>query len=126
MRVDCGRRNRAMPEQNLYNSEVDAAFDEPGPVAVPKAMQRGPTDAGLACRDREGTAERAASNRAVADLGRKKPKRVLVGLPQLSHVVQNGPRQRDDPLVVALPDDPQLTIDPIDGPNLKRGCLSGT
>lgn len=115
-----------MPEQDLYNSEVDTAFDEPRGEAVPKAMQRGPGDAGLACRDREGTAERPASDRATAGFVGKKPTRVLVGLPELAQVVQNWPRQRDDPLFVALADDPQLTIDPVDGPNLERGCLSGT
>jgi hypothetical protein len=115
-----------MPEQNLYDSEVDTAFDEPGGVAVPKAMKRGPGDAGLTCCDREGTAERPASDRAVAGLVGKKPTRVLVGLPELAQVVQNWPGQRDDPLFVALADDPQLTIDPVDGADLERGCLSST
>src|SRR5262245_51862631 len=126
MGVDCGRRNRTMPKQDLHYSEIDTPFDQSGRVTVPKAMQRGPGDAGPACRDREGTAERPASDRAVADLVGKKPPRVLVGLPELAQVVQNRPRQRDDPLFVALADDPQLTIDPVDGPNLEGGCLSGT
>ena len=110
----------------MHNSQVDTAFDEPGGVAVPKAMQRGPGDAGLVCRDREGTAERPAPDWPVAGLVWKKPARVLVGLPERAQVVQNWPGQRDDPLFVALADDPQLTIDPVDGPNLERGCLSGT
>jgi hypothetical protein len=126
VRVDGGRGDRAVTEQNLYNSEVDTAFDEPGRVTVPKAMQRGPGDAGLACRDREGTAERPTSDRAVAELVGKKPTRVPVGLPERAQLVQNWPRQQDDPLLVALADDPQLTVDPVDGPNLECGCLSGT
>lgn len=115
-----------MTEQNLYNSEVDTAFDEPGGVAVPKAMECGPSDAGLACRNRQGAAERPASDRPIAGLVGKQPARVPVGLPERAQVVQNWLRQRDDPLFVALADNPQLTIDPVDGANLERGCLSGT
>ena len=54
-----------MSEWDLHNSEVDTAFDEPGRVAVLKAMKRGPGDARLTCRDREGTAKRPASDRAM-------------------------------------------------------------
>jgi hypothetical protein len=48
-----------------------------------------------------------------------------VGLPELAQVVQNWPGQWDDPLFVALANDAQLTIDAVDGADLKSGSFSG-
>ena len=91
-----------------------------------KAMERGPADAGLACGEGEGTAERPASDGPVAGLVGKKPPRVPVGCPELAQIVQNSLRQGDDPLFVTLADDPQQAIDAVDSRNLEGGCLSGT
>ena len=55
-------------EQDLDNCEIDAAFDQPGGVAVTKAMERGPADAGLVCGEGEGAAERPASDGPIAGL----------------------------------------------------------
>src|SRR5215831_6640427 len=83
-------------------------------------------DAGLACGDGEGTGERPASDGAVAGPVGKKPARVLVGLPERPQVIENWPWQRDDPLFVALADDPQLTIDAVDGRDLEGSPFTGT
>jgi hypothetical protein len=125
MGVDCGGRNRAVTKEDLHNSEVDTAFNEPGRVAVSKAMWRDAGDASFTCRDREGTAERTPSDRPVAGFVGKEPSWVLMGLPELAQLVENWSGQRDDPLFVALADDAQLTIDTIDSANLKGGSFSG-
>ena len=83
-------------------------------------------DAGLACSEREGTAERPASDGPVAGLVGKKPPWVPVGGPELAQVLQNCLGQGDDPLFVTLADNPQQTIDAVDGRNLKPGSLAGT
>jgi hypothetical protein len=49
-----------------------------------------------------------------------------VGRPELAQAFENRSGQRNDPLLVALADNPQLTVDPVDGANLERDCLSGT
>jgi len=49
-----------------------------------------------------------------------------VGLPELAQAIQDWPGQRDDPLFVALAYDAQMTIDAVDGADLKRSSLSGT
>ena len=126
MRVDCGRFNGAVTQQNLDNSEIDTAFDEPRGVAVSKAMERGPTDAGLSCGEREGTAERPSTDGPVAGLVGKQPAWVPVRRPELAQVLQNGLGQWDDPLFVTLADDPQQAIGAVDSRNLEGGCLSGT
>ena len=113
-------------EQDLDNCEIDAAFDQPGGVAVTKAMERGPADAGLVCGEGEGAAERPASDGPVAGLVGKKPPWVPVGGPELAQVLQNCLGQGDDPLFVTLADDPQQAIDAVDSRNLEGGCLSGT
>jgi hypothetical protein len=126
MRVDCGRFNGPVTEQNLDNCEIDAAFDQSGRVAVTKAMERGPADAGLVCGEGEGTAERPASDGPVAGLVRKKPPWVPVGGPELAQVLQNWLGQGDDPLFVTLADDPQLAIDAVDGRDLEGSSFTGT
>ena len=125
MRVDCGRFNGAVTEQNLHNCDIDTALDQPGCIAVAKAMERGAGDAGLARGEGEGTAERPAPDRAVAALVGKKPARVPVRRPELAQGIEDRPGQRDDPFFVALADDPQQTIDTVDGPNLEPSSLSG-
>ena len=115
-----------MTEKNLDNSEIDTAFDQPGRVAVPEVMERNAGDAGLACGDHDGTAERPASDWPVAGLVGKEPTRVPVGRPEFAQVVQNWLWQGNDPLLVALADDPQQTIDAVDGRNLKPSSFSGT
>src|SRR5262249_3361575 len=126
MRVDCGRFNGAVTEQDLYNAENDVACDEPRGVAGAEAMERDAGDAGLACGDRDGTAERPASDRAVTGLVGKEPARVPVGRPEFTQVVENWLRQGDDPLFVTLADDPQPPIDAVHGRNLKPSAFSGT
>src|SRR6516165_12100731 len=56
VRVDCGRFNGAVTEQDLDNSEIDAAFDQPSRIAVAQTMKRNAGDADLACGDGDAAA----------------------------------------------------------------------
>ena len=76
-------------EQDLDNSEIDAAFDQPGRVAMAQTMECDAGDAGLVCGEGEGAAERPASDGPVAGLVGKKPPWVPVGGPELAQVLQN-------------------------------------
>ena len=49
-----------------------------------------------------------------------------MGCPELAQVVQNCLGEQDDPLFVALAEDPQQTIDAVDGPDLERSSFTGT
>jgi hypothetical protein len=91
-----------------------------------KAMECGAGDAGFACGDGEGTAERP---RPI------EPSPALLGKSQRGFlwVFQNSRKpsmdwvwERHDPLLIALADDAQMTIDAVDGPNLERGSFNGT
>ena len=93
---------------------------------MPKSMKRNAGNASFARGDGDAAAERPASDRAVAGLVGKKPALVPVGRPELAQVVQNRPRQGNDPLFVTLTDYPQQTIDVVDGRNLKASSLSST
>ena len=49
-----------------------------------------------------------------------------MGLPELAQAIQDWTGQRDDPLFVALADDPQVSIDAVDGPDLEGSSFAGT
>jgi hypothetical protein len=124
MGVDGGCRNRAVSEQDLHQSEIDVAFEKPGRIAVPKTVQGAAGKAGLTCGDAKGPTECTATDRPGTGLIGKKPTPVPVCRPELAQVLQNRPGEWNDPLLVALADDPQLTVDAVDGTDLKRRRLS--
>jgi hypothetical protein len=113
-------------EKNLHDPEIDTAFNEPRGVAVAQATERDAGDASLACGDRDSPTECPASDRSVAGLVGKKPPGVLVGLPEFAQAIQDWVGQRDDALLVALADDPQVTIDAVNGPDLECSSFTGT
>src|SRR5215831_101516 len=72
VRVDCGGFNGGVTEQELDNSEIDAAFDQPGPVAVARTVVRYVGGADVAGVVGYAAAERPAFVRAVTGLLGKK------------------------------------------------------
>ena len=69
----------------------------------------------------EGMRQHAVIERRVTGVVGEQPAAVVMGPPQASQLVENRLWQRHEPLLVALADDTQHLVGPVDGANFQRG-----
>ena len=69
----------------------------------------------------EGTRQHAVIERRVTAVVGEQPAAIAMGPPQAAQLVENRLWQRHQPLLVALADDAQHLVGPVDGANFQRG-----
>jgi hypothetical protein len=106
-------------EQDLHDPDIDAAFDEPGGIAMTESSRRNPADADLPCGSSEGASKRPTPDRPGASLVREQPSWVTVDLPQPSQIFKDRLRQRHNALFVAFADDVEVKIGTVNSADLK-------
>ena len=69
----------------------------------------------------EGARQHAVIERRVTEVVGEQPAMIVVGQPQAAQLIENRLWQRYEPLLVALADDAQHLVGPVDGANFQRG-----
>jgi hypothetical protein len=125
MGVDGGGGDAGVAEQDLNDTDVDAVLDQPGRVGVSQAMRGYPAlDAGRGDSGGEGIRQHALVDGCITVPVGEQPARVAMGPPQIAQRIENRLWQRCQPLLVALADDAQHVVGPVDGADLQRGGLA--
>jgi hypothetical protein len=125
VRVGGGRCDADVPEQNLHDSGVDAAFQEPRGIAMPQRMRREALrDAGFAGRCPKRAPQCVAADWPVVAPVGAQPSRVAMHLPQAAQLVEDRLRQWHSTFLVALANDADHPIDAIDCGHFKGRSLA--
>ena len=115
----------AWPSRILYDAGVDPVLDQPRGIAVTKAVWGDPAlDACGTGSGGERARQHAVIERRVTEVVGEQPTAIVVGQPQLAQLVENRLRQRHEPLLVALADDAQHLVGPVDGTDFQCGGLA--
>ena len=72
-------------------------------------------------RSGEGIRQYAPVDRCVAAVVGEQPAAIVMAPPQVAQRIENRLWQRHEPLLVALADDTQHLVSPVDGTNFQRG-----
>jgi hypothetical protein len=106
MRVNGGRCDVDVAEQNLDHPDVDAILKEARRIAVPKRARSDPLcDACCAGGRTAGAFQHMLAGWFAARFTWKEPAAVPVGQPKAAQIIQNRLRQRRQPLLVAFAND---------------------
>lgn len=120
MRVEGGRGDIDVAEQDLDDPRIDAALEKPRGIAMPERMRRDPSrDARRTSGGAEGAAQHLLVDRLGAEMIGKEPTGVAVCPPKAAQVVKNRLRQRHPPFLVAFTDDTQDQVGTVDRPDLQ-------
>jgi len=127
--VDRRRADAGVAEQDLDGADVDLVLEQPGRIGMAQCVGRRPASAGKLCRldgSREAAGQDIDANRtAVPAIGEEpSPATVALRLPHAAKALVNRPRHRNEPLLVALADDPQQAAGLVDGADRKTGSLA--
>src|SRR5665213_1618461 len=114
MSVDGGGGDAGMAEQALHDADVDAVLDQPGGVGVAQGVRR--NVAPDSCRSggcREAARQYPRVERRISTVVGEQPAAVVMGEPEAAQFVENRLWQRRQPLFVALADDAQHQVGPV-------------
>src|SRR5208337_2284892 len=123
--VNGGGGDAGVAEQDLHDAGVDAVLDQPCRVGMAQGMRcHPPLDACRHGGGGEGIGQHALVERRIPVSVGEYPAAVAMGAPQAAEIVENRLWQRYQPLLVALADDAQHLVGPINGADLQRGGLA--
>ena len=123
--VDGGGGDAGVAEQDLHDTDVDTVLDQPCRVGVAQAMRGYPAlDTGRGNGGSEGIGQHTLVDRRITVSIGEQPAGVVMGLPEAAQRVEHRLRQRRQPLLVALADDAQHVVGPVNGANFQRGGLA--
>jgi len=106
-------------KQDLYDTDVDAVLDQSRCIGVAQRMGRHVApDAGRNDRGGEGIRYQARVERCVTASIGEQPAGVVMAPPEVAQLGEDGLWQRHQPLLVALADDAQHLVGPVNGANL--------
>ena len=123
--IDGSRRDAGVTEQDLHDAGVDAVLDQSRGIAVAKAVwghsaldARGTDSGGESAR------QHTVIERRITGVVGEQPAAVVVGQPQAAQFIENRLWQRHQPLLVALADNAQHLVGPVDGTDFQCGGLA--
>ena len=127
MHVNRRRGDIDVPEQDLDDPRIHAAFQKPRRIAVAKRMGRDMScNAGISSGLPDRIPQHLAVDRCAAAAVGAKPAAIAVGQPKAAQFVEDRLWKWDPALFVALADDTNKQIDLIDRRDLKRRSLADT
>lgn len=122
MRVDGRRADAGVAEQDLDGANVDLGLEQPGGIGMAQRVGRCPD--GKLCQlggGGESAGQDTGVERAIALTVGEQPRAIamILGLPHPAKTVAHRPRHWNEPLLVALADDPQQAAGFVDGVDRK-------
>ena len=117
-----------MAEQDLDGADVDLLLEQPGGIGVAQGVGCRPASLGQSGQldgSHEGVAQDIDAERTAVPAIGEQPlaAAVAIGLPHPAQALVNRPRHRNEPLLVALADDPQQAAGLVDGGDRKSSSL---
>ena len=110
-----------MAQQDLHNTNINAMLDQPRRITVSQCVRRKILgDAATRGRRGERGRQYRSADRSGALAVGKQPATVVMCLPEVAELIENGLRQWHEPFLVAFADDAQHHVSPANSTNFQR------